>query len=33
MEHIKNFIIGSILGVANVIPGVSAGTMAVVFNV
>ncbi|MEG0013218.1 MAG: DUF368 domain-containing protein [Cellulosilyticaceae bacterium] len=29
MNHIKNILIGMILGVANVIPGVSAGTMAV----
>ncbi len=30
---IKLFFIGIILGVANVIPGVSGGTIAVVFNV
>lgn len=29
MNHIKNILIGMILGIANVIPGVSAGTMAV----
>ncbi|OON94364.1 MAG: hypothetical protein ATN31_03530 [Candidatus Epulonipiscioides saccharophilum] len=29
----KNIVIGMILGVANVIPGVSAGTMAVVFKI
>lgn len=29
MEYIKNILIGMVLGVANVIPGVSAGTMAV----
>jgi len=29
----KNILIGMILGVANVIPGVSAGTMAVVFKI
>lgn len=29
MKYIKNILIGMILGVANVIPGVSAGTMAV----
>lgn len=33
MEHIKNIGIGIVLGVANVIPGVSAGTMAVILNV
>ncbi|OOB77767.1 MAG: hypothetical protein BEN19_01355 [Epulopiscium sp. Nuni2H_MBin003] len=29
----KNVVIGMILGIANVIPGVSAGTMAVVFKI
>lgn len=33
MENIKNFIFGIILGIANVIPGVSGGTMAVILNV
>lgn len=33
METIKLFAIGIILGVANVIPGVSGGTMAVVFGI
>ncbi len=33
MKHVRTFFIGIILGVANVIPGVSGGTMAVVFGV
>ena len=33
MEFIRLIGIGMILGVANVIPGVSGGTMAVVFNI
>ena len=33
IESVKLFFIGIILGVANVIPGVSGGTLAVVFNV
>lgn len=33
MEYIKKICIGMILGVANVIPGVSAGTMAVILNI
>ena len=33
MEIIKLLGIGMILGISNVIPGVSGGTMAVVFNV
>lgn len=33
MEHIKNILIGIVLGISNVIPGVSAGTMAVVMNI
>lgn len=33
MEHIKNVLRGVVLGVSNVIPGVSAGTMAVVMNI
>ena len=33
MNSIKRFLIGIVLGVANLIPGVSGGTIAVVFNV
>lgn len=33
MNSIRVFLIGIILGIANVIPGVSGGTMAVVFNI
>ena len=33
IESVKLFFIGIILGVANVIPGVSGGTLAVVFNI
>lgn len=33
MNHIKNFLIGMVVGVANVIPGVSAGTMAVILGI
>ncbi len=33
MEFIRLICVGMILGVANVIPGVSGGTMAVVFNI
>lgn len=33
MEIIKTFLIGICVGMANVIPGVSGGTMAVVFNI
>ncbi len=33
MDIIKNFFIGMVVGVANVIPGVSGGTMAVVFGI
>ena len=33
MESIKNFLCGMIIGIANVIPGVSGGTMAVILNV
>ncbi|MGL4362077.1 MAG: DUF368 domain-containing protein [Cellulosilyticaceae bacterium] len=33
MEHIKNLLVGIVLGVSNVIPGVSAGTMAVIMNI
>jgi len=33
MNYIRNFIAGIIIGVANIIPGVSGGTMAVVLGV
>lgn len=33
MKLIKNIIIGAIIGVANIIPGVSGGTMMVILNV
>jgi len=33
MQAVKNFVIGIVIGLANIIPGVSGGTMAVVFNV
>ncbi len=33
MKHIRNVIAGAIIGVANIIPGVSGGTMAVVLGV
>lgn len=33
MECIKNIIVGALIGVANIIPGVSGGTMAVIFDV
>ncbi len=33
MEQIKTFIKGVIIGIANIIPGVSGGTMAVILNV
>lgn len=33
IEAIKLFAIGILLGLANIIPGVSGGTMAIVFNV
>lgn len=33
MEQIRNFLCGMVIGVANVIPGVSGGTMAVILNV
>lgn len=33
MDIVKNFLIGIVFGVANVIPGVSGGTMAVVFGI
>lgn len=33
MDNIKTFLYGVIIGIANVIPGVSGGTMAVILNV
>ena len=33
MNFIKNFIAGAVIGVANIIPGVSGGTMMVILNV
>ncbi len=33
MNYIKNVIFGMILGISNVIPGVSGGTMAVILNI
>ena len=33
MEYIKTLIHGMLLGIANAIPGVSGGTMAVVLNI
>lgn len=33
MKNMKNFIFGIILGIANIIPGVSGGTMAVILNI
>lgn len=33
MEYIKNFIYGALIGIANAIPGVSGGTMAVILNI
>jgi len=33
VERIRNFIIGIFIGIANIIPGVSGGTMAMVLNV
>lgn len=33
MEHLKNFIYGAFIGIANAIPGVSGGTMAVILNI
>lgn len=33
MKHIRNFFAGIIIGIANIIPGVSGGTMAVVLGV
>jgi putative membrane protein len=33
LEALKNFIYGALIGIANAIPGVSGGTMAVILNV
>lgn len=33
MKYIENFIAGLFIGISNVIPGISGGTMAVIFNV
>lgn len=33
MNWIKNLLIGAVIGISNVIPGVSGGTMAVVFGI
>jgi len=33
MDYLKNFIYGMILGVANIIPAISGGTMAVILNI
>lgn len=33
MEYLKNMLIGAVIGIANLIPGVSGGTMMVVLNV
>lgn len=33
MQSLRTFLVGIVLGIANVIPGVSGGTMAVVFGV
>ena len=33
MTYLRDFIYGIILGVANVIPAVSGGTMAVILNI
>ncbi len=32
MNHVKNFLAGMLIGIANTIPGVSGGTMAVILN-
>jgi putative membrane protein len=32
-KHIRNFLVGGVIGLANIIPGVSGGTMAVIFGV
>ena len=33
MEYFKNLIFGLLIGIANAIPGVSGGTMAVILNI
>lgn len=33
MEYIKNLVFGVLIGIANAIPGVSGGTMAVILNI
>lgn len=33
MEYVKNFIFGALVGIANAVPGVSGGTMAVILNI
>lgn len=33
MEYIKNIVFGMLIGIANAIPGVSGGTMAVILNI
>ncbi|MEG0830332.1 MAG: DUF368 domain-containing protein [Anaerovoracaceae bacterium] len=33
MEHFRTFIYGALIGIANAIPGVSGGTMAVILNI
>lgn len=33
MEHLKTFLCGALIGIANAIPGVSGGTMAVILNI
>lgn len=33
MEYLKNFLYGALIGIANAIPGVSGGTMAVILNI
>lgn len=33
MEYLKNMLIGAVIGIANIIPGVSGGTMMVIMNV
>ncbi len=33
MEYVKNFVFGALVGIANAIPGVSGGTMAVILNI
>lgn len=33
MQYIKNLLFGIVIGVANIVPGVSGGTMAVILNI